>query len=496
MAPREEERLRGSNATAQYFQTPATQRVLNGNVGYQTAQRQPTANEIARERRLDENYARIEQTRRNQGNAAALGLTTRYALQEGMFDAGNQIKRGWNAATAPIAGFLTGAFSSAPEDEGTSRSVNPSQSPPAPVVSAEEMNRQAETNQQTPANTTTRRTVGGVEADVTSDANGRVTQVQYGSPNTPGYGMIRLTGTPNRQQAQRPQPGLGYNQDSAQQAVNQYGGIGSVRQVQGRPDLFAVRGNAGGYGFQGSARDAALFGAPVFNSAHRVQDGPNETFLRYRAEERARRAAPQPVEQGPMGWKRLKAKADNESRERIADMTTRMGYSTDAARNALTQQQLAQQYALGLGQAGNDALRTQAALGLNSVQMQQAMQQMRQQQMLDNARQTYATARPGSQEWIRARRFIEASNDGKENERKPERAMMELPDGTKAPIQYNDDGTYTRMTEAQTGVDNRDYSLSDKEKKAISKNIPDNMKAAFERDPEGFMRHYAAIMGL
>ena len=302
----------------------------------------------------------------------------------------------------------------APPDAGSGQS----QIPYAPQE--EPQNPWLNTGQQHgPGGTTESRRLGGVDANVETDQNGRVTSVFTGTPNSPGYGMIRLTGTPNQQAAQRPQPGFGYNQDAAQQAVNQYGGIGSVRQVQGRPDLFAVRGNAGGYGFHGSARDAALFGAPVFNSAHRVQDGPNETFLRYRAEERARRAAPQPVEQGPMGWKRLKAKADNESRERIADMTTRLGYSTDAARNALTQQQLAQQYALGLGQAGNDALRTQAAFGLNSVQMQQAMQQMRQQQMLDNARQTYATARPGSQEWIRARNTIQAYRQGGENEQKP-----------------------------------------------------------------------------
>lgn len=267
-----------------------------------------------------------------------------------------------------------------------------------------------------PGGTTETRRLGGVDANVETDQNGRVTSVFSSTPNSPGYGMIRLTGTPNRQAAQRPQPGLGYNQDAAQQAAGwrnlhepgKYGGAGGYRNVRDadgniRPGLFAIRGNAGGYGFQGSEKDAALFAAPVWKPAYQVQNKPNLTFLQY---ERARRAAPA-IDSRPnwddykgMTWQTRIKKYQIDMDAWDKQRARAMGYDPEMEKLAMQREQLAQQYGFNMAQAGNDALRAQAALGLNWLQQQGQQLQNAQAARLDAIRRQMMTVRPGSKEWL------------------------------------------------------------------------------------------------
>lgn len=212
-----------------------------------------------------------------------------------------------------------------------------------------------------------------------------------------------------RAAAGQSRPGLG---------LNGMRDLGNGQVAVGQVDGFQNPG----YGFKGSREDAERFFQPVGRpggyNPYRVDVGPT-LFNRLQEERRAAKATPQPAEQGPMGWKRLRDQMNNESRERIAEMTGGFGLTQAGLQDARAREQLAQQYGINMAQLGNDNLRTQAALGLSGLQQQQAMQQMRQQQMLDNARQTYATARPGSQEWIQARNTMQAYRQGGENEQKP-----------------------------------------------------------------------------
>lgn len=290
-----------------------------------------------------------------------------------------------------------------------------------------------------------------------------------------GTAVARWNSGSNPFQAQRTQQGLGFNADMAQQAVNQYGGVGSVRQVQGRPDLYAVRGNAGSYGFQGSADAAALFGAPVFNSAHRVQDGPNETFLRYRAEERARRAAPQQEEQELMGWVRRDKQRERESRERIAAQQAQLGYDTDASKNALTREQLAQQYGFNMAQAGNDALRTQAALGVSGLQQRRAMAQMEAFERWRNAKTPEERARAAQEIQL-----LSGSNQ-KENEREPKPDYQKLKDemGNERLVRVEGD-TYTPLTQAGQGRGLGEGDFKTPQIIAVYNAMPDEMKKRFD----------------
>lgn len=276
-------------------------------------------------------------------------------------------------AGGPVPGVFRNVYSFVPSTAGNTDMLTAAQN-----KAAGSLTRPASTGPQPGGSKSRDITIGNMPTKETTDPDGtrRYDFGQYGSATV----WPRSDDAANRQQAPAAR---GYDAAAAQRAaaMNPYGGAGSYRQVQGRPDLYYVQGNAGGYGFQGSAEDAARFGAPVFNSAHRVQDGPNETFLRYRAEERARRNAPQ-TDQGPMGWKRLRARADNESRERIAAL----GYDQEMARQALQGRQIDQQFLLGMGNLANSNMQTQAALGQNAAQTLQTQALMEAYQRLRNAR--------------------------------------------------------------------------------------------------------------
>lgn len=262
-------------------------------------------------------------------------------------------------------------------------------------------------------------TAGGLNFARSKNENGET--VLAATDGSGGTARAVIHGRPQTQG--QAQPGLGLRDlGNGQAATNQYGGAGGYRQIQ--PGYYGVRGNnGGGYVVQGDEQAAKLFGAPVWNSAHKAQNGPNQTFLKYRAEERTRQAA----NEGRPNWDDYKNRTWQTALKTYqADMDAwdkqrgrAMGYDPEMAKIALQREQMNQQYGLNMANLANSNAQAQAALGLNALQQQQTMQQIEQNRNLENARQTYATARPGSQEWIRARNTIQAYGQGGEKEQKP-----------------------------------------------------------------------------
>ena len=366
------------------------------------------------------------------------------------------------------------------------------------AIAAENPDQQTAGNPQAPGgSTSTMENWSGTNVDVQRDpATGRAKYVNFGEAGSgPNTGWGKVVGQAANQQAAAGQsrPGLG---------LNGMRDLGNGQVAVGQVDGFQNPG----YGFKGSREDAARFFQPVGRPG-----GYNPYKQRFRTlfdeqmdARRAAQNAPSPVEpQGPMGWKRLRDKMNNESRERIAEMTGGFGLTQAGMQDARAREQLAQQYGFNMAQLGNDNLRTQAALGLSGLQQQQAMQQMRQDAMLNNARYTLATADPNSDAYKRAERVVKALGGGQNGEGpKIKERSVTRDDGTEVKELYTDYGDGTWGPAQQRGTDGG-ANFADK-LDSFEAGLPQNQKDALnelkKKDPNKYqtkrLELYAAANGV